>query len=188
MQFTWYWHSLTTVVVQHADLKHNFEEYETYSLGWKVVEIHEDIKFNIQTNFLHYLVTFTQGINWIERDKYMNKNTSIITKHHSFWWLIIKSAGNFHNLVPKKSNNISQILWLIILTLWKSLQLLTCLFCFFFFNLKDNKVDNFQKKMFSYFWILPFFSNLTRMDISHLENSKYCHIDFHDLESTSFMH
>lgn len=116
MQFTWYWHSLTTVVVQHADLKHNFEEYETYSLGWKVVEIHEDIKFNIQTNFLHYLVTFTQGINWIERDKYMNKNTSIITKHHSFWWLIIKSAGNFHNLVPKKSNNISQILWLIIKT------------------------------------------------------------------------
>ena len=116
MQFTCYWHSLTTVVVQHADLKHNFEEYETYSFGWKRVEIHEDTKFNMQTKFLHYLVTFILDINWIERDKYMNKNTSITTKHHSFWWLIIKSAGNFHNLVPKKSNNISQILWLIVNT------------------------------------------------------------------------
>ena len=116
----------------------------------------------------------------------MNKNMSITTRHHSFWWLIIKSAGKFHNLVPKKSNNISQILWLmiktpqllmagnknqqesvqtytkkkkkksnkiskllwlVILTLWKPLQLLAS----FFFNLRENKMDNLQKNVFLFF-------------------------------------
>lgn len=145
----------------------------------------------MQTKFLHYLVTFIPSISWIERDKYMNKNMSITTRHHSFWWLIIKSAGEFHNLVPKKSNNIFQILWLIIktpqlltagnknqqesvtdlhppqkkksnniskvlwlviLTLWKPLQLLTS----FFFNLRENKMDNLQKNAFLIFDLTTF--------------------------------
>ena len=49
-------------------------------------------------------------------------------------------------------------------------------------------MDTLQKKNVFLFLNLTIFSNLTRMYISHLDNSKYCHIDFHDLESTSFMH
>ena len=39
---------------------------------------------------------------------------AIKVKYQNFWWLIVKSAGNFNNLVKKeRSNNISKIVRLI---------------------------------------------------------------------------
>lgn len=100
----------------------------------------------------------------------MNKKMSIKTKHHSFWWLIIKWAGDFNKLIPKK---VKQHLQNTLVNNLDSLKTITVINTLLI-KLRENEVENLQGIVFLFFYLTTF-SNLTRMDISHLVNSECCH-------------